>query len=185
MINFLKEYSYSIFKMFVNQLGIMIFGLVLSLATAKFSTLFIAAAIFGSLFYMLLLYTMTWDIGYEEKIRIEGKRMKYVPLKGLYMSLVANIPNIALAVLAIVGYYGGGAAKSGPVWPQNLYGAPNLIARFIQPTYVGIIDPIFNKNPWGLLVIVIPSLITCTLAYIAGVKAFRILPFGGPKESKD
>jgi hypothetical protein len=101
------------------------------------------------------------------------------------MSLVANIPNILLAVLAIIGYYGGGAGEFGPVWAQNLYGAPNVIARFIQPTFVGIINPLFHSNPLGLLVIVIPSLLTCTLAYLAGVCAFRILPFGAPKESRD
>ena len=169
--------------MVVNQLGIMIFGNVLAMATYSNDALFLAASIFGCLFYMLLLYTMTWDIGYDEKIRIEAKRLNFMPLKGLYMSLFANVPNILLAILSIIGYYAGGAAELGPVWAVNLYEVPNLIARFIQPTFVGVMDPIFHGNPFGLLVIVIPSLIVCTLAYIAGVKG--ILPFGSPKASKE
>ncbi len=185
MINFLKEYSYSIFKMFVNQLGMMIFGLVLSMATWQNDWLFLGASIFGAIFYMVLLYTMTWDIGYAEKIRIDAKRMKYSPLKGLYMSLAANSLNFLLAIFAIVGYYGGGTLEGGPVWAINMYGIAKSIAVFIQGMYSGIVGTLFPTNPWGLIAIIVPSLAVCTLAYLAGVEGFRLTPFGGPKESKE
>ena len=125
MMNFLKENSYLIFKMLVNQIGMTMFGLVLSMATHENNTLLLITSIFAVLFYMVLLYTMTWDAGYAEKIRIENNRLKFVPLKGLYMSLVANIPNIVLGILAVIGYYGSVLEKGIPVspeWAVNLRG---------------------------------------------------------------
>lgn len=188
MINFLKDNSYLIFKMLVNQIGMTMFGLVLSMATHENNTLLLITSIFAVLFYMVLLYTMTWDAGYAEKIRIEGKRLKYVPLKGLYMSLVANIPNIVLAVLSIIGYYGGtlqNGVPASPEWAVNLYGTCKIIALFIQGMYSGIVALYFPATPWALLLIVVPALITCSAAYIAGVKGKRLTPFGGPKESRE
>jgi len=190
MINFLKDYSYSIFKMFVNQLGMTMFGLMLSMATHQNTALHAAASIFSILFYMALLYTMTWDIGYDEKIRIDNHRMAFNPLKGFYMSLVANIPNMILATLAVIGYYGGGTVQGGPDWAVNLFGISKTVSYFLEGMYAVVFDQgthfyFFAGAPWILFAIVAPALITCTLAYVAGVKAFRILPFGGPKESKE
>ena len=50
MINFLKGYSYDIFKMFVNQLGMTMFGLVLSMATSRNDPLFIISSVFSIIF---------------------------------------------------------------------------------------------------------------------------------------
>ena len=189
MINFLKDNSYLIFKMLVNQIGMTMFGLVLSFATHENNTLLLITSVFAILFYMVLLYTMTWEAGYAEKIRIDAKRLKYVPLKGLYMSIVANIPNILLAVLAIIGYYGGTLGETGtpisPEWAVNLYGTCKIIALFIQGMYSGIVGLYFPATPWILLLIVLPALLTCTVAYIAGVKGRRLTRFGGPVESQE
>ncbi len=177
---FIKDNSYSIFKMFVNQIGMTIFGITLSLATVQNDTLFLLSSIFAACFYMVLLYTMTWDLGFEEKIRIDAKRLKYNRFKGLYMSLLANIPNFIIAVMVIGGYYCSTSfidgAPASPVWAVNVYGVGKLVAGIIEGMYGGIINNIFNASPWAYLIIVIPSLITCTLAYIAGVKGFRIFP---------
>jgi hypothetical protein len=188
MMNFLKENSYLIFKMLVNQIGMTMFGLVLSMATHENNTLLLITSIFAVLFYMVLLYTMTWDAGYAEKIRIENNRLRFVPLKGLYMSLVANIPNIILGVLAVIGYYGGvlkNGVPASPEWAVNLYGTAKIIALFIQGMYSGIVGLYFPATPWILLLIVVPALVTCTVAYIAGVKGKRITRFGGPVESRE
>ncbi len=188
MINFLKDNSYTIFKMLVNQIGMTMFGLVLSMATHQNDTLLLITSLFAVAFYMVLLYSMTWDIGYAEKIRIDGKRLTFVPLKGLYMSLIANIPNILLALLAIIGYYGGELENGVPVspeWAVNLYGTAKIIALFIQGMYSGIVGLYFPSTPWILLLIVVPALITCTVAYITGVKGLRLTRFGGPNESRE
>ena len=103
------------------------------------------------------------------------------------MSLYANIPNFIIALLALIGFYGASAFKNGtpisPGWAADVYGVGRLIASLIEGMYSGIVYVIFNFNPWAYLVIIIPSLITCTVAYIAGVKGFRILP--APKNEHD
>ena len=177
---FLKDNSYSIFKMFVNQLGMTIFGITLSFATHQNNSLLLLTSVFGACFYMVLLYTMTWDIGYEEKIRIEGKRLRYIPLKGLYMSLAANAVNFILAAMVIIGYYSStsfvNGAPASPEWAMNIYGIGRAVAALLEGMYGGIISIVFDSNPWAYLIVILPSLLVCLLAYIAGVKGFRILP---------
>ena len=165
---FFKDNSYSIFKMFINQVGMTIFGIALSFATSENDTLFLISSIFSVCFYMVLLYTMTWDIGYEEKVRIDAKRLKFNRFKGLYMSLVANIPNFIIAILIIVGKYVNGAA--------GVFIIGSGAAALLEGMYMGIVNVVFNFAPWSYLLIVLPAPIVCTVAYIVGVKGFRILP---------
>ena len=51
--------------------------------------------------------------------------------------------------------------------------------------YSGIVGLYFPSTPWILLLIVVPALITCTVAYITGVKGLRLTRFGGPNESRE
>lgn len=185
MLNFFKENSYTIFKMFVNQIGMTIFGLALSMPTSQNDTLLLLSSVFSMLFYLVLLYTMTWDIGYEEKIRIEGKRLRFIPLKGLYMSLFANLPNLLLGLLMLVGFFAGGTAEGGPVWAINLVGVCKAIVVFLEGMYNGIVTVLFGNAPWACLLIVLPALVTCTLAYLAGVKGFRIFPSNPKKQNRE
>lgn len=194
MINFLKGYSYDIFKMFVNQLGMTMFGLVLSMATSRNDPLFIISSVFSIIFYMVLLYTMTWDIGYAEKIRIEGKRMKYHPEKGFVLSLCANAINLLLGIIITVSYYSAtsysvidGTVKNptAPVSVVNIYGVARSVATLLQGMYGGIINCLFVNQPWIFIVIVLPAVLTCGFAYIMGVKGKRITKMVGPDGKKD
>ena len=99
MIGFLKENSYSMVKMFVNQIGMPVFGTMLALATAGNPTLLLCSSIFAILFYLFLLYSVGWEIGAKDKIRIDGGRMTEFPAKGFLIALGANLPNLLLAVL--------------------------------------------------------------------------------------
>ena len=56
MIGFLKENSYSMVKMFVNQIAMTVFGTMLALATAGNPTLLLCSSIFSILFYLFLVY---------------------------------------------------------------------------------------------------------------------------------
>lgn len=196
MINFLKGYSYDIFKMFVNQLGMTMFGLVLSMATNTNDTLFIISSVFSIVFYLVLLYTMTWDIGYAEKIRIEGKRMKYHPEKGFVLSLCANILNLLLGIIITISYYcattlipaAEGSAIMVPGAPEsvvNIYGIARSIATLLEGMYGGVINCLFVNKPWVFILIVFPAVITCGIAYIMGVKGRRITRMVGPDNSKE
>lgn len=186
---FFKDNSYSIFKMFVNQLGMTIFGLTLSISTSQFPTLFLLSSIFGVCFYMVLLYCMTWDIGYEEKIRIDAKRLKFMPAKGFFLSLAANAVNFILGILILVGFYSATSFNNGapasPEWAVNLFGICRPIASFLQAMYGGIVDIVFNLSPWAYIIIPLPAILTCTVAYIAGVKGFRIFPASKSEQNRE
>lgn len=184
MINFLKGYSYDIFKMFVNQLGMTMFGLVLSMATHTNDTLLIISSVFSIVFYLVLLYTMTWDIGYAEKIRIEGKRMKYHPEKGFILSLCANALNLLLGIIITIGYYSA-SAPNAPESVVNIYGIASSIATLLEGMYGGVINCLFVNKPWVFILIVFPAVITCGIAYIMGVKGRRITRMVGPDNSKE
>ena len=182
MKNFLKDNGYIIFKMMVNQLGMTMFGLMLSLATAQNDTLFLITSIFSVLFYMFLLYTMTWEDGFKEKVRIDSKRVKYSPLKGLWMSLCANIINFILAAVILIGYLcvTDMAAKS-PEWAYNMYGVGKYIATVVEAMYAGLIGIYMPNNPLAYLLIIFPAVAVCTLGYYLGVKEVKLFGMGGKK----
>lgn len=178
------------FKMFVNQIGITIFAICLTFSTNQNNTLFLIVSIFSILFYLVLLYFMTWDIGYEDKTRIDAKRMNFVKLKGLYLSLFANIPNFILAILITVGYYGASTFNaagfpSSPDWAINIYGVSKIIAGLIEAMYTGIITLWFGPSPWAYFAIIAPSLIVCMIAYVMGVKGIRFFPAPKNEHSRE
>ena len=100
MKSFFRQYSYSIIKMFVNQFAISIFGIVLAMATlaANNTVLTWIVSIFSIVFYLFLIYTMTWEIGAKDRISVDVGKMVYKPFIGFWMALVANIPNLLIAL---------------------------------------------------------------------------------------
>ena len=118
MFGFLKENSDSIIKLFVNQLGMTIFGLLLSFATLSNKTLLAVTGIFSILFYLFLLYSSAWETGAKDKIKVDGKRAVAFPLKGLFLSIAANAINILLALLMNIGYFLGNVFEL--KWAANL-----------------------------------------------------------------
>lgn len=172
MKDFLEEHSYSVVKMFLNQFAISIFGTTLAFATAKAEndTLLIISSVFSILFYMFLLYTMTWELGAKEKIRVEAGRGNANPLVGLYISITANIPNIILAILVTIGYiFGHENGAFAFEWAGGMYGICRAIAMFLQGMYVGVLKNT-GGNPIWLFVIVLPAMITSGLSYYLSFK---------------
>ena len=103
-----KENSYDIVKLYVNQLGIMIFSMLLYTAVGSFENeslsgkLSIFVSVFSICFYLVLVYYAVWEIGAKDKIRIDGGRMEPCKNKGLVMGLFANVPNLVLGVFSVL-----------------------------------------------------------------------------------
>ena len=168
---FFKERSYDMVKMFLNQFATAIFGFVLALASTKAHNVVLRniTSGFAVLFYLFLLYTMTWEIGFRDKIPIEKGRKPFRPLTGLCISLCANLPTFLLALFIMLG-----SLTNVPVF-NNIGGVCGSIAVVLEGMFTGLLanhvgDVPLNSFWWVYFLIILPSLLCCTVAYLLGTK---------------
>ncbi len=186
MKSFFGKYSYSIVKMFVNQFAISIFGAMLAMATltTDSNVLTIVVSCFAILFYLFLIYTMTWEIGAKDKISVDVGKKDYRPMTGLYMAMFANIPNLIIAILFSVAY----PFMATKTWAGTLAAVTNFASLLLQGMYRGITSVVYVSGKpmyniwWTYYLIIIPSLVTSWLAYYLGHKNFRFFAFITQKE---
>ena len=147
-----KENSYDIVRLYVNQLGIMIFSMLLYSAVGSLENeslsngLSVFVSIFSVCFYLALIYYSMWEIGAKDKIRIDGNRMEPCESKGLIMGFFANIPNFVIGTLTVL-FTSLVLATGGNDILASFVGIFNLIMRFHEAMYLGIITAIV---PHGL-----------------------------------
>ena len=175
MLDFLKKHSYSAVGLFVKQIAISIFGLVLAIACGKVEseTLKIVSSCGAILFYLFLLYASMWEMGSKDKFGIDNGKNVAVPLTGLYVSLIANSVNILLAIVITVCSFG----SEGSVF-HTVRALCSVIALFIEGMYTGLLSINFAGAPlndyWlSYFIIVIPSLTVSALAYYFGIKGYH------------
>ena len=187
-MKFFKENSYDILRLYINQIGITIFSLLLYFSVASIEDktlglrLKIAISVFAILFYFALLYTAAWDWGAKDKIRIDAGRLECKKYKGALMSLIANIPNFILAAGCVItmGIY----LSSNADVSFTIYYVLNLLLRFSSSMYLGLLQSIFifeeNLNLYnfyqsiGYLIVPIFAICATHLGYTLGLKEFKI-----------
>lgn len=186
MKEFFKKYSYSMMKMFLNQFAIAIFGLVLALATgmAENATLQVVSSVGSVVFYMFLLYAMTFEIGLADKTSVDYGRIPARPLTGLYISLCANVPNILLAILITIG------ALSPNQVLSNIGGGAVTAAVLLEGMYTGILaidvgGAPLNTQIWPFFAIIVPALLISTLAYYFGLRGWHVTNILIPKNAEE
>ncbi len=146
MLKFLKENGYGIFKMFLIQIGMTVFGLMLAMATASSKSLLLAASVFAILFYLYLLYSMVWEAGAKDKIRVEHRNVNPQPWKGFAMSLIANIPNILLAVLIVISFMNIPKLASGEITPTQLSAGEFIVKTTSDDDIQGEVIPTADEE---------------------------------------
>ena len=101
MKKFFVNYSFYAVKMFLNQFAISLLGLTLSgvFSRAESSTGQLVSSICAVVFYLFLIYYMTWELGYNDRIAEGHGHIVTHPLTGLFVSLLANSLNFIFAVL--------------------------------------------------------------------------------------
>ena len=150
-MKFLKENSYDIVRLFINQVGITIFALVLYTAVgfvedAQLSrSIKVALSLFATLFYFVLIYTASWEYGAKDKVRIDTGKMRDDRLKGFKLGILANLLNIIFAIASVLtlGIY----MSSGSEGLFSAFGIINMFMRFIMAMYIGMLQGIFS--PWN------------------------------------
>jgi len=178
MKKFFLDYGYSGVRMFVDQFAIALFGVSLVIAVSgledeKYNWLIYAVSVFSVLFYMVLIYSIPWNHGAKDRISVDYNKKKRNLLLGLYMGLVANIPNALIALLS------GIFALTGP---ESTAAGLRAIGVALQGMYLGILQLKIGDTPlnalwWVLVLLMIPSLIVSTVSYIAGFNNVRVFRF--------
>ena len=186
MKEFLKKHSYNMMKMFLNQFAIAIFGLVLALATgmAENDTLQVVSSIGSIVFYMFLLYAMTFEIGLKDKTSVDYGRCAAKPLTGLYISLCANSINFLMAVLILIG------DMSSNQFLSDVGGGAAVAAVLLEGMYTGLLAVDVGGVPlnsliWPFFAIIVPALAASTIGYFFGLKGWHITGMLIPKNVEE
>ena len=193
-ITFIKENSYIILKEIANQIGMIMFGLMLSMAASMGGndTLLLLSGIASALFYWFLLYTLAWDYGSGEKVRVDAGRIPFVPYKGLLFSLAANVLNILVGILIVIFWFATGAAGEGTAscmmiggFLNSMYAGITSGANALASAAAGAENLLVASplNPILYLIYPLPALGICTLGYYLGVHD-RHLFGNAPKSEK-
>jgi len=182
MLNFLKKRSYDLVTMFVTQIALSIFGLALSLAVPTTQpTLRIVTSVFSVLFYLFLIYTKVWDLGYKDMKALNRGDAGYSRLEGLYLGIGASSVNFIVAILNTLIYIHKNDITSG------MSGVSRIITLLTEGMYTGILATKINgvelfKFAPMYFAILIPLIITSMIAYYAGSKDFKLF---SPRKGKN
>ena len=185
MKKFFHDYSYSVVKMFINQIAIAIFGTSLTFATVSahgdsksFDTFTLVVSIFSACFYLFLIYNIAWEIGAKDRISVDVKKKPYRPYLGLILSLLANIPNLILVAIHAA------TTMSGAVEARSIV---RIISCFANGMYFGFMTVVrvFVGGEWlqlqvfwvAFLIAILPAVLTSGIAYYLGHKNFKFFGF--------
>jgi hypothetical protein len=176
MKKFLKENFSMVSKIWANHFGMMVFGLMVSVAAGMLSKQFwggnriaqIIAGAFAVLLYMFLLYTALWEKGASDKIKIDGGRLEKNKLYGMYVSIYANAIFIFIGLLIVLFYH---------VGLRDASGVLSVITSFLNGMYSVFTGMCPEWFPYIHIIVQIPSIIVCTFSYLLGINGVRyILP---------
>ena len=193
MFRFIKEHSYEIVKLFLTQIGIAVFGLVLAFATSSNKTLFLMSSIFAAFFYWCLLYSEAWELGSKDMPRVSNGRMKYTPFKGVLYAVCSNSVNYLFIIIMLIALLLGSTIE--------LFGNVYVIVFFIQRTisamFMGInqyispvrviegVEYLVNDSvfqPLFYLVSTLPSLLAVGLGYYMGLNDRKLFTINKPRD---
>jgi hypothetical protein len=178
MKDFFERYSYESVHLFLNQVAIGLFGLVLALASgmAKNDGLRIGTSIFAVVFFLFLQFAAAWRVGAGDRVSVDlGKRKRdlTVPVK---MWLLANSLNLLLALFIALGIW-----FSDIGFFSSLGGFSVLIKNVIEGMYTGILAISVGGQPlnsywFAHFLTTLPSLAAIFASYVCGLNNVN---FGG------
>ena len=180
MKRFFEDCIDLIIRMVITQIGLTMFGTMLALVARKLpgaeekerDPMLILVSVVAIGLYLFLLYVHTWEKGARDKIKVDGGRMKKSKYKGLYASLVANSINIILGLIMCISHPFCNFDAAPYSTPCQLFGSANLIARFIQGMYLGLIRYFYpdalNTPPIIFILITLPAILISFVGYYLG-----------------
>ena len=170
MKEFFKKYSYTMVKLFVNQVAIALFGVGMAFASGYGggTTLKIVTGIGSIVFYLFLLYAHMWEVGAKDGISAEARGTSRGLWRGFVIGLCANAVNLLLAFLILPGAFA--PMKSAL---RGVGAAFSVAALLLEGMYIAILSlPLggipLNQYAWVYFAITVPAILVCGVAYIIG-----------------
>ena len=178
-MKFFKKNSYEIVRLFVIQIGITIFSLVVTTAA---QTAFdgerallakLVVSLFSIAFYLFIIYSTAWEFGSKHQ---KEDADKYYGLKCI---TVASLPNIFLGILMCIGLLR-------LAYPESifagLYAIPHLIAGLLESMHLGFLQYVkptgenaqFVFSAIYYLLSSVPAILVTHVAYTLGRKNIRL-----------
>lgn len=171
MKKFFARYSYDMVKMFLNQFAIAIFGFTLTLASglAENPMLRNVTSIAAIAFYLFLLYTVAWDIGYKDKVSCDVGAGKHNPHMGALVSLCANLPNFLFAVFITLATFFNVEILS------SIGGICSFLALTLEGMYTGLLTNSvagvqLNSHWFIYFLLPLPAVLMSWVAYYLGLR---------------
>lgn len=184
MKDFWSENSKIIGKIILNQFGATFLGIMVITAAqsaqGQKAWLMLFASAFASLFYLFLIYNVIWEKGGQDRIRVDGGRAVRKPLKGLIISLFANIPNFILAFIVLIS----NPFKGSYEWAATLNVIGRAICLLWEGMYAGFVSYFSPHNPLIHLLYIFPAIAVTTFGYLLGLNNKRILSVFELKQPK-
>ncbi len=180
-MKFVKANSYEIVRFMVIQVGLSIFGLVLTMACHTMNpSLLLPVSLFSVGFYLFLVYSVAWENGSKDKIRVDAGRLPDRKGKGFSVMLLAQLPYLLLTTLMLIGSIlaelGFNAVGSG------IFAFPYIIVNFLTSIYLGTMRALFGSFGTNYLLssvvhilLVIPAVVTAGFGYFLGASGAKIL----------
>ena len=167
---FLKKYSYTVIKLFVNQIAIALFGIALALAVSytQNASLKIVTGVGAIIFYLFLLYAHMWEVGAKDGISAAARRQARGLWRGFAIGALANAVNLLLALLILPGAF----APQGS-FLDGMSALFSVIALLVEGMYASILSlPLgglpLNKYAFAYFLVPLPAIVVCGVAYILG-----------------
>ncbi len=180
--SFFGRYSYTMVKLFLNQFAIGLFGAVITLALSKIGgddeslsdTVMIVASVLATLFYMFLTYTTIWTVGAKDRISSDVGKLSVMPMRGVLISLIANVPGLVVAILYTISEFAG---------QTGMKLAMRVVTLFLNGMYYGLLagapagaaDEAKLLNYWWMyFLVLLPAIIVTGVGYYLGTRNFHL-----------
>ena len=177
MFKYFKENLGTISKLFINHIGMMIFGLVVLITTRLLSSQLGNSAVFyimgtlAILMYFSLLYTAMWERGSQDRLKVEGGRVKENIFHGLYMYLLSSAIGIFVSTVALVLSF---FLTEDFSVINDIWAVFKFIAHYYNGMYL-MITSISGVHTSIYLGVVVPGALVCFVSYILGLKGFKCI----------
>ena len=174
MKDFFNDYGKVIGRNILNHIAMVIFSVLVIFTTSTMNkVLFHLAGVLAILLHLFLIYVVMWEVGSQDKIKVDGDRLKKNRLTGLNIALISNSPLILLGILVTIFTACVPQGASANAF-TSFVGILETIDFFAVSMYSTLISLAPNFNALYLIVLILP--IACgALSYLSGLSGMKCL----------